>query len=122
MDPIEFFGVVRTGGEQRFVSPHLVRPPAAGYPAGARVIVGVMVDPAQPAYVAPFTLLELPTDDGWRTELWQPAEIQRGRLPEEAGGTENEADELSLPRPSKLLGFEHLRPLPPDLPQPFLLD
>ena len=39
----------------------------ADYPAGTRLVLGVMIDPHQPDQLAPFALVERPTDGGWRT-------------------------------------------------------
>jgi hypothetical protein len=47
MDAIEVCGVV--GGD---------------FPSGTRIVLGVLIDPAQPEDVAPFTMIEEPRDGG----------------------------------------------------------
>jgi hypothetical protein len=83
----------------------------------------VLLDPAQPELLAPFTLVEKPIDGGtwWHATVTQPELIQQGRVPQEAGGALDEEDGSFLPRPTELLGLNELRPMPPELPQPFRL-
>jgi hypothetical protein len=52
----------------------------------------------------------------------QPPPVQRGRLPEESGGTLDREDAGDRPRPTELLRLNELRPALPELPQPFCLD
>lgn len=117
MEPIELLGVVQTGAAKRFVQ--AAPPPVDGYPAGTRLVLGIVVDPNQPGQVAPFTLIERPTATGWRTEAWQPADLQDGRLPEEAAGESDPDEEDFLLRPLTLLGLDQLQALPPEPTQPF---
>src|SRR4051794_25820261 len=99
MEPIEFYGVVRDGAAQRFIQ---LIPPAEDYPPGARVIIGVALDPNQPGQFAPFTCIERPTETGWHSQTWQPPALQQGHVPEEAGGDDDEESEGFVPRLSRL--------------------
>jgi hypothetical protein len=122
-ETIRVVGVVYANGAPQGVELSC-RPPAGGFPPNTRVVLGLLVDPAQPQHVAPFTLVEHPRDDGasWYAAVTQPPEIQRSELPHESGGILDPEDDNFLPRPTQLLGLNALRPVPPEPTQPFRLD